>query len=102
MKTDVYTKFMLTIIAACLLALTLRGRQLLPSVQAGPVAGKNMSYGVVPLNEDGSITVRLSDHDQINVNIADITTSDELDINIDEIGGGYVSNGGPINVKVSN
>jgi hypothetical protein len=29
-----------------------------------------------------------------------IDTTDELDVNIDEIGGGKVTNGGPIKVKV--
>jgi len=28
-----------------------------------------------------------------------IDTTDELDVNIDEIGGGWVTNGGPIKVK---
>ena len=36
----------------------------------------------------------------MDVNISNISTTDELDVNIDEIGGGYVSHGGPIKVDV--
>ena len=95
MKTDVYTKIVLTVIAVCLSILTLQNIDIIPKAYAGETK-KNAdilttkNYGLVPLNSDGTI----------DVNITRITTTDELDVNIDEIGGGYVSNGGPIPVNI--
>jgi hypothetical protein len=60
----------------------------------------NINYGLIPLNEDGTISVKLSANDEIDVNIVGVNTNDELDVNIDQIGGGYVSHGGPISVEV--
>lgn len=101
MKTDIYTKSVLTIIAVCLILLVVKDSRLITPASASAGTG-NMNYGLVPLNEDGTISVRLDDHNVLDVNIADISTTDELDINIDKIGGGYVSSGGPLNVKISN
>jgi len=39
-------------------------------------------------------------YDELRVDVRGINTSDELDINLDEIGGGWLSNGGPIPVKI--
>jgi len=112
MKTDKYTKVVLTVIAVCLVNLSLGGISLFPQAHAGPNT-PDLNYGLVPLNEDGSITVRLSAMDEIDVNIknistsdelhvdlAEISTNDELDINIDEVGGSFVSMGGPIEVTI--
>lgn len=117
MKTDRYTKVVLTIIAICLINLSLGGVSPFQKAYAGS-PDRSMSvpdgtYGLVPLNEDGSITVRLSPMDEIdvnitdistsdelNVNISEISTSDELDINIDEVGGSFISMGEPIEVKI--
>lgn len=116
MKTDRYTKTVLTIIAVCLCIVVLKDIALFPKAHAGdPVTATPFStnYGLVPLNEDGSITVKLSNTEQLDVNIKNIdtydelrvdlrniNTDDELDINIDEIGGGWINNGGPIKVKI--
>ncbi|MDR7212529.1 hypothetical protein [Flavobacterium piscis] len=97
MKTDLYTKIVLTVIAVCLSILTLQNIDIIPKTYAAEpnkngniLAAKN--YGLVPLNSDGTI----------DVNITRITTTDELDVNIDEIGGGSVSSGGPIPVNIKN
>jgi len=113
MKNDVYTKFIFTIIAICLTIIVVRDISIVPNAYANNSASKN--YGIVPINEDGTITVRLSSANEIDVNIKNIdtydklkvdlnsiSTRDELDINIDEIGGSYVSSGGPIKVKLQN
>jgi len=97
MKTDLYTKIILTVIAVCLSVITLQNINIIPKTYAAePNRNANFStaktYGLVPLNSDGTI----------DVNITRITTNDELDVNIDEIGGGYVSNGGPIPVNIKN
>jgi len=104
MKVDVYTKSVLTVIAVCLIVLTLHQIDLVPKAHAaGPYNMYELpegNFGWVPLNEDGSITVRLNASDKIDVNIVGVNTNDELDVNIDEIGGGWVSHGGPIKVEV--
>ena len=95
MKTDLYTKIVLTVIALCLTVLTLQNIDIIPKSYASE-GNKNLSiepsrnYGLAPLNENGSI----------DVNLKRINTTDELDVNIDEIGGGYMSHGGPIPVTI--
>ncbi|MDY8136540.1 hypothetical protein [Aquimarina sp. 2201CG5-10] len=114
MKTDTFSKTILTIIAACLVIIVLRDINMIPKAHAS-TSSTSIGYGLVPVNEDGSITVRLSNYDVIDVNIKDIdtydklkvdlnsiSTNEELDINIDEVGGSYLSSGGPIKVKVQN
>ncbi len=113
MKTDSYTKFIFTIIAVCLVIIVVKDSNLIPKAHANntPTA----YHGIIPINDDGSITVRLSNTDEIDVNIKNIdtydklkvdlnaiSTQDELDVNIDEIGGSYVSSGGPIKVRLQN
>ncbi|GGG34646.1 hypothetical protein GCM10011344_39280 [Dokdonia pacifica] len=117
MKTDLYTKSILTVIAVALSIIVLKDIAIIPQAHAGsthtdiPVVNSN--YGLVPVNEDGSINVRLVNTEQLDVNIKNIdtydelrvdlrriNTSDELDINLDEIGGGWIRNGGPIPVKI--
>ena len=113
MKTDMYTKFITTIIAICLVIIVIRDTDIIQKANANNTLDSN--YAILPINSDGSITVKLSTADELDVNIksidtydelkVDITsinTRDELDINVDEIGGSYVSSGGPIKVKISN
>lgn len=104
MKADTYTKAVLTIIAVCLTLLTLQQIEIIPKAYASNSGNTNNlafgNYGLVPLNEDGSITVKLSSSSEIDVNITGVQTSEELNINIDEIGGSYVSSGGPIPVQI--
>ncbi len=113
MKTDSYTKFILSIIAICLIIIVIRDMDIIPKAYANNTTESN--YGILPINNDGSITVRLSNTDEIDVNItnidtydklkvdlSDISTDEELNINIDEIGGNYVSSGGPIKVELQN
>ncbi len=117
MKTDKYTKTILTIIAICLTINVMKNFEIIPSAYAneiGKISEIPVGYKVVPMNE--VMDVRLVDintydelnvnlksvdtYDEIKVNIKKIETTDELDVNLDEIGGGWVSNGGPIPVKV--
>lgn len=97
MKTDTYTKIILTVIAFCLVVIVVRQVNIVPEAQANQPAYTN--YGLVPLNEDGSITVKLSPADVMDVNIKGISTRDELDINIDEVGGSSLYSS-PIPVKI--
>lgn len=116
MKTDLYTKGILTVIAIALSIIVLKDISIIPEAHASSnanVPSMNSNYGLIPVNEDGSINVRLVSTEQLDVNIKNIdtydelrvdlrriNTSDELDINIDEIGGGWISSGGPIPVKI--
>lgn len=91
MKTDFYTKVVLTIIAVCLTILTLQNIDIIPKAYAaGPNNNLNAmpskNYGLVPLNADGSI----------DINIKSINTTDELDVNIDEVGGSSVYRSIPV------
>ena len=117
MKTDKYTKTILTIIAICLTINVIKDFEIIPSAYANEpekISEIPAGYKVVPMNE--VMDVRLVDintydelnvnlkgvdtYDEVKVNIKKIETTDELDVNLDEIGGGWVSNGGPIPVKV--
>lgn len=103
MKADRYTKTVLTVIAACLVINTLKEIDILPKAYAAdkltlPAPAPN--YAVVPLNPDGSITVKNVNTTPTDVNIVGIRTSDELDVNVNlEKIGGY-STYGEIAVKV--
>ena len=78
MKSNKLKNILLGIIAINLTLITLIQLSIWPST--ANATDLNANYGLVPLNEDGSINVRLS-------------ASDVIDVNIDEIGGGYVSYG---------
>ena len=100
MKTDLYTKVILTVIALCLTLNVVKDFDIIPSAYAFNGSPETNPL-LAPLSE--TIDVRIVDintYDELNVNINSIDTTDELDINIDEIGGGWVNNGGPIKVKV--
>ena len=114
-NVDTYTKGMLTIIALCLVILTVGHLGLSPNtINPLDTPGANMKYGLVPLNDDGSITVKMSTGDRMDVSIVDINTydelrveingvntSDELPVNIDEVAGSsvYSSDGIPVHIE---
>ena len=121
MKTDVYTKTVLTIIAVCLTINVVKDADFIPSAyasEANDIPEISTEYKLVPINEFETLDVRIVDintydelnvniksidsYDEMKVNINSIDTSDELDVNVDEIGGGFISHGGPIKVKVEN
>ena len=118
MKTDLYTKTVLTVIAICLTVNLVGELELIPKAHAStsdPVT-PNTEYALVPISNMETMDVRIVDintydelnvniksvdtYDEMKVNIKSIDTSDELDVNLDEIGGGWVTNGGPIKVKL--
>lgn len=92
MKTDVYTKILLTIIAACLVIQTVQKVGLAPEAQASSpkIVREEPKYGLVPVNANGSMDVR----------IVGVSTSDRLDVNIERVGGYSVYNGAlPVKAK---
>ncbi|HET8810595.1 MAG TPA: hypothetical protein VFM65_10085 [Flavobacteriaceae bacterium] len=101
-KNDQYTKTVLTIIAICLVTLTIKQLDVFPKAYAGnPIENENLkpeNYGLVPLNEDGTISVRLID-DEIDVNLVGIDTYDIMDVNIEEVGGYSFYNAIPVELE---
>jgi len=82
MKADKFTKIVLTVIAVNLTILTLKNVDIIPKAYANePLSNEiirpNMNYGLVPLNENGSI----------DVNIKSFSSSSVMDVNIEEVGG---------------
>lgn len=107
MKSDKYQKIILTIIAICLIVLVLDKVELIQKATAGPV--NNSNYALVPLNDDGSINVRLiSSEEVMEVNIREVggdlirkaipiqPDNNVLDINISEVGGWRVNSRVPV------
>ena len=85
MKTDLYTKSVLTVIAACLAIIALKEVDIIPTAQAA-TNFTNVHYGLVPLNSDGTIDVNIkSSSANVKVSIEDINTYDKLPVNIEEV-----------------
>ncbi len=55
MKTDVYTKTVLTVIAICLMVIAGKGTDFFPKAYAGT----DLNLATVPVNEDGTMNVRV-------------------------------------------
>lgn len=87
MKIDIYTKSILTIIALNLTLLSFCQLDIIPAANANNSASRptEKSYGLVPLNKDGSVNVKLTNSDEMDVNITGIETWDNLNVNLDEI-----------------
>jgi len=83
MKPDFYTKTVLTIIAVALVILVIENTTMVNQAKADK-ANFN-KFATVPINDDGSINVKLS--------------SDEMDVNVKSIGGSSVYGALPINLK---
>ena len=116
MKTDRYTKIILTVIAICLTINVVKDLEIVPKAYANETYSSDTEYRLVPVSDMETLDVRIVDintwdelnvnvknidtYDEMRVNIRNIETDDELDVNIDEIGGMWINNGGPIKVDV--
>lgn len=119
MKTDNYTKVILTVIAVCLTINVATEISWIPTAHASEMEAHSKistNYRLVPVSETNTMDVRIVDiatydelnvnlksvdtYDEVKVNIKSIETQDELDVNIDEVGGRYLSSGGPIKVTL--
>ena len=80
MKIDTYTKAVLTVIAICLSILTFKDINLFPKAHAhnSPPKTENLNYGLVPINADGSINVRLSTDQVVDVRLRGIDEAPTL------------------------
>jgi len=102
-----YLHAVLTVIAVCLVLITLAVTGLLPAANARE---SNPRFISVPVNADGSINVRFVKGQTMDVNVEEIngssvwgsslpvTNGSVLNVNVKEIGGSGVSN--PLNVKI--
>ena len=83
MKVDKFTKVVLTVIAVNLTILTVKNLDIIPRAYANEPTNNlelapNVNYGLVPLNEDGSINVNLSSSDVIDVRLRGIDEASHL------------------------
>ena len=101
MKTDLYTKTMLTAIAGALIVIAFQNVDLFPKANA---AKTTPGYISVPMNPDGSINVKMMDN--MKVDIAAIGGSSvygAIPVNMKEISGSSISsNGLPVNIQSVN
>jgi hypothetical protein len=82
LKPDLYTKAVLTVIAFCLLVLVADKISFItPATAHSPMApslAPGAAYGLVPVNKDGSITVKLQADGVMDVRLRGIDESSSL------------------------
>lgn len=112
MKTDLYTKTILTIIAVCLTINVVQQLEIIPKAYATNPTHNNslltppnetIDVRIVDISTYDELNVNLKSvdtYDEVKVSLKSIDTSDELDVNIDEIGGSWVSSGSPLPVTI--
>jgi hypothetical protein len=106
MRTDLYTKIVLTVIAVALLGLLFKNTEAFNRANAGPVnfnktPGNN--YALVPVNEDGSVNVRMSSDMDVNIrSIGGSSVYGALPVNLKEISGSSFYGSLPVNLKEMN
>ncbi|MBR9861576.1 hypothetical protein GYB22_12700 [bacterium] len=68
MKIDKYTKVILTVIAVNLSILTLANLNIVPNAQANSAEfDSSKKYGLVPINSDGSVNVKVVSSSRVDV-----------------------------------
>lgn len=95
-----YLNGVLTIIAICLVLITFAVTGIIPAANA---KGPDKRSVMIPLNADGTITVKMAPGTITDVNIKEVggrTNYGEIDVNIEEVDGSSVSRAVP--VKISN
>ena len=102
MKIDLFTKTVLSIIAAALIVIAFQNADFIPKANASKTTPGFIS---VPVNPDGSINVKMIDN--MKVDIAAIGGSSiyngTLPMNLKEMGGSSISsNGIPVNIEALN
>lgn len=118
MKTDKYTKIVLTVIAICLVINIVKEFNIVPSAYANegkatlapegfklvPInTAQVMDVRIVDINTSDELNVnlkRVSTYDPIKVNLKKIETSDKLDVNLKELGGRWIPYGAlPVKIE---
>lgn len=100
MKTDLYTKTVLTVIAIALVALVFKNSL----VNEAKADQNNFNKFVsVPVNADGSINVKMASDMDVNIHsIGGSSVYGALPINLKEIGGNSFYGSLPMNIKEIN
>lgn len=78
MKTDFYTKAVLTVIAICLTIIVFKQVDIIPKAYASSPQNEikpKTNYGLIPVNADGSINVRIISSCKTDVNITEVRGS---------------------------
>ena len=83
MKTDLYSKVILTVIAIALIGLFFKTSTPIPNANA---ATQGQQYSLIPVNSDGSINVKFPE---------------TLDVNISEVDGHSLSTTIPVSIEES-
>ena len=101
MKTDLYTKSILTIIAGALVVLAVQNSSLKFVNEAKADRTNFNSFATVPVNTDGSINVKMVSDMDVNIHsIGGSSIYGALPINIKECNGSSISsNGLPVNIE---
>ena len=83
-----YLNFVLSLIAFCLLVITLNILGFIPSANAN---NSNTHFAPLPFNPDGSLNVKIAKGETIDVNIDEVGGHNQmgktLDVNLEEIDG---------------
>ncbi len=74
----------------------MRDINIIPAAYANEVAS---STAMIPLNPDGTITVRMAPNEEVHVDITSISTSDELEVNIEEVNGRSIYDAIPVEIE---
>lgn len=101
MKTDVYTKCVLTVIAVCLAILVLRGINIFPDAKASDMPDISLNPDNIKTNWDGSVSVRIVGVDNVTVPVALKEVKSTVPV---EVKGGKVNtvSSGTVDVNVKN
>lgn len=98
MKNDLYTKGVLTVIAAALVMLVVQNSHITNEAQAGTTNFNK--FASVPVNEDGSINVRMLSDMDVNIHsIGGSSVYGALPVNLKEISGSSFYGSLPVNLK---
>jgi hypothetical protein len=101
MKTDLYTKSVLTSIAVALFFLVIQNTKIINEASAGKPDFN--SFASVPVNQDGSINVKLVNDMDVNIkSLGGSSIYGSLPINLKEISGSSFYGSLPVNIKEMN
>jgi len=97
MKTDLYTKSVLSVIAAALVVLVVQNTK--PNEAKADNPNFN-HFASVPVNDDGSINVKMVSDMDVNIHsIGGSSVYGALPVNVKELGGSSCSGALPVNMK---
>lgn len=99
MKTDVYTKVVLSVIALSLVALVFKNTQ--PVNEAKADSHNFNNFATVPVNTDGSINVKVVSDMDVNIHsIGGSSVYGALPVNLKELSGSSINSSGiPVNIE---